>query len=162
MPFLRYCYAVALTVWLGGIAVAGLVVAPTVFGVLQGWDPATGRVLAGRVFGEVLHRLNVVAYVAGGVMLAALTLQRVLGPRPIGYALRAGLIGAMLALTLTSGLGIIPRVEAIQAGVQGPVSALPADDSRRVAFDRLHGWSNLLFSATAVGGLLLLVWEARE
>jgi hypothetical protein len=119
-------------------------------------------VLAGQVFGEVLRRLNVVAYAAGGVMLMALTLQRVVGPRPVGYGLRASLIGAMLAFTLTSGFGIIPRVEAIQAGVVGPVSALPADDSRRVAFDRLHGWSNLLFSATAIGGLLLLVWEARE
>jgi hypothetical protein len=31
-----------------------------------------------------------------------------------------------------------------------------------VAFDRLHGWSNMLFTATAIGGLLLLFWEARE
>jgi hypothetical protein len=162
MPLLRYCYAAGLTIWLGGIAVAGLVVAPTVFGVLQGWDPSTGRMLAGQVFGEVLRRLNLVAYGAGAVMLAALTLQRVLGPRPVGYGLRISIIGAMLALTLTTGLGIIPRVEAIQAGVNGPVSALPPDDSRRVAFDRLHGWSNVLFSATAIGGLLLLLWEARE
>ena len=162
MRVLRYCYAVALAVWLGGMVVAGLVVAPSVFGVLQGLEPATGRGLAGKVFGEVLRRLNLVAYAAGGVMLLSLTLHRVLGARPVGYGLRAGLIGAMLGLTLISGVGIIPRVEAIQQTVSGPVSALPADDSRRLEFDRLHGLSSALFSATAIGGLILLLWEARE
>ena len=162
MRVLRYCYAVALAVWLGGMVVAGLVVAPATFGVLQGWDPATGRMLAGQVFGEILRRLNHVAYICGGVMLLTLTLQRLLGPRPIGYGLRAGIIGVMLALTMASGLGIIPRVDAILRTVSGPVSALPAADARRLAFDRLHGLSSALFSATAIGGLLLLLWEARE
>jgi hypothetical protein len=162
MPVLRYCYVAALAVWVGGMAVAALIVAPTVFGVLQGWDPSTGRVLAGQVFGAILRRFTVVAYIAGAVMLISLTIQRFIGARPPGHGLRFGIICAMLALTVASGVAVIPRAEAIQQTVQGPVSALPADDPRRVAFDRLHGWSNMLFTATAIGGLLLLFWEARE
>ena len=55
MRFLRYLYILALVVWLGGIVVAGAIVAPSIFGVLQEWNPIEGRVLAGRVFGEVLQ-----------------------------------------------------------------------------------------------------------
>jgi Cu/Ag efflux pump CusA len=53
-------------------------------------------------------------------------------------------------------------VNAIQAQVTGPVSALAATDPLRVQFDRLHGISNILYSITALGGLALCFWEARE
>ena len=52
MIFLRYLYVLALVVWLGGMVVAGGVAAPSIFAVLQEWNPVEGRVLAGRVFGE--------------------------------------------------------------------------------------------------------------
>jgi hypothetical protein len=61
MPVLRYSYIVALVVWVGGTVVAGAVVAPSVFGVLQAWNPGEGRVLAGQVFGTVLQRLQLIA-----------------------------------------------------------------------------------------------------
>ena len=38
MVFLRYLYVVALVLWVGGLVVAGAVVAPSVFGVLQAWN----------------------------------------------------------------------------------------------------------------------------
>ena len=53
---LRYLYILALVLWLGGMAIAGLVVAPVTFGVLEAWNPTMGRVLAGQVFGAVLAR----------------------------------------------------------------------------------------------------------
>ena len=58
---LRYLYVLALVLWLGGMAIAGLVVAPTTFGVLEAWNPSTGRVLAGEVFGAVLGRVHLIA-----------------------------------------------------------------------------------------------------
>jgi hypothetical protein len=60
------------------------------------------------------------------------------------------------------GFYLLPGVDAIQAAVQGPMSALPETDPRRVEFDRLHGLSNILFSLTALGGLALCFWESRE
>ena len=46
--------------------------------------------------------------------------------------------------------------------VGGPVAELPDQDPRRMEFNRLHGLSNILFSITAIGGLALCFWEARE
>ena len=63
---LRYLYVVALVLWVGGLVVAGALVAPSVFGVLQAWNESQGRVLAGQVFGEVLLRLTWLSYAMGG------------------------------------------------------------------------------------------------
>jgi hypothetical protein len=159
---LRYLYVIALVLWLGGMAIAGLVVAPTTFGVLEAWNPSTGRVLAGQVFGAVLARMHLIAYGAGAAMVIVLTVQRLLGPRPRSYGIRIGLLAVMLALTIYSGVRISPRIDQLQAEVTGPMSTLPADDPRRVEFDRLHSLSTTLVMATLVGGLMLVGWETRE
>lgn len=162
MVLLRYLYVVALVLWVGGLIVAGAVVAPSVFGVLQAWDPAQGRVLAGQVFGEVLSRLTWLSYAMGAVMFVTLTLHRLLGARPLKYGVRVGIMGLMLVMMAIMGMYVIPQVNAIQAQVTGPVSALAATDPLRVEFDRLHGASNILFAITALGGLALCFWESRE
>jgi hypothetical protein len=162
MIVLRYLYVVALVLWVGGLVMAGALVAPTVFGVLQAWNATEGRVLAGQVFGEVLLRLTWLSYAMAAVMFVTLTLHRLLGARPLRYGVRVGIMGVMLAMMLATGLYVIPQVNMIQAEVKGPVADLPDTDPRRVEFDRLHGFSNLLFSITAIGGLALCWWEARE
>jgi uncharacterized membrane protein len=162
MFLLRYLYVVALVLWVGGLVVAGALVAPSVFGVLQAWNETQGRVLAGQVFGEVLLRLTWLSYAMGAVMFIALTLHRLLGARPVKYGIRVGIMAVMLALMMVTGFWLIPQVEAIQAQVKGPVAELADSDPRRVEFNRLHGLSNILFSITALGGLALCWWEARE
>jgi uncharacterized iron-regulated membrane protein len=130
--------------------------------VLQAWQASEGRVLAGQVFGEVLLRLTWLSYAMGGIMFITLTLHRLLGARPVKYGIRVGIMGLMLSMMLVTGFYLIPGVNAIQAGVTGPVAELAATDPRRVEFNRLHGLSNILFSITAIGGLALCWWEARE
>lgn len=162
MFVLRYLYILALGVWLGGMGVAGLIAAPTVFEVLEGWNAVEGRVLAGQVFGRILAQLHLVLYAAAAVMLITLTIRRLLGPRPVAYGVRASIIAVMLGLALASGLGISPRVEAMQKDIGGAVAALPDSDPRRAAFYTLHGLSNALLGATMVGALLLIFWETKE
>jgi hypothetical protein len=162
MFLLRYLYVVALVLWVGGLVAAGALVAPSVFGVLQAWNASEGRVLAGQVFGDVLIRVTWLSYVMGAIMFVTLTLHRLLGARPVKYGVRVGIMGMMLLLMLATGFWLIPQVNAIQAQVTGPVSALAATDPLRVQFDRLHGISNILYSITALGGLALCFWEARE
>ncbi|MFN2444918.1 MAG: DUF4149 domain-containing protein [Vicinamibacterales bacterium] len=162
MLAVRYLYVLALVIWLGGMIVAGAIVAPATFRVLESADPTTGRVLAGQVFGEILKRFNLVAYAAAAVLLLALVVQRLVGPRPRAAGIRAGIIVLMLGATMYSGLVLTPRIDALQRAVSGPVNRLPADDARRQEFDRLHGISETLLSAAAFGGLLLLGWETRE
>jgi hypothetical protein len=162
MFLLRYLYVVALVLWVGGLITAGALVAPSVFGVLQAWNESEGRVLAGRVFGEVLLRLTWLSYAMGGIMFITLTLHRLLGARPLKYGIRVGIMATMLVMMMITGWYLIPEVDAIQAQVSGPVSELPDTDPRRMEFNRLHGLSNILFSITAIGGLALCWWEARE
>ena len=159
---LRYLYILALVMWLGGMAIAGMVVAPTTFGVLEAWNPATGRVLSGQVFGAILARLHLIAYAAGTIMVIVLTVQRLIGPRPRSYGIRVGLLVAMLALTFYSGVLVAPRIDRLQAEVGGPMNALADADPRRMEFDRLHTLSTTLVMATLVGGLMLIGWETRE
>lgn len=162
MVVLRYLYVVALVLWVGGLIAAGMLVAPSVFSVLQAWNATEGRVLAGQVFGEVLLRLTWLSYAMGAVMFITLTLHRLLGARPVKYGVRVGIMALMLLMMFAIGFYILPQINSIQAGVSGPVNALLETDARRVEFDRLHGMSNILFSITAIGGLALCWWESRE
>lgn len=162
MFLLRYLYVLALVLWLGGMVVAGAVAAPSIFGVLQEWNPVEGRVLAGRVFGEVLQRLYWLGYASAAVMFVALTLHRLLGSRPIRYGVRATILALMVTFTLVADYHVNPQVATIQARVSGPVSMLPEGDPIREEFNRLHGLANILLSLTVVGGLALAFWEARE
>jgi cytochrome c oxidase assembly factor CtaG len=130
MFLLRYLYVVALVLWVGGLIAAGALVAPSVFGVLQAWNATEGRVLAGQVFGEVLLRLTWLSYVMAAIMFTTLTLHRLLGARPLRYGVRVGIMSVMLVMMFATGFYIIPQVEAIQATVNGPVSALPVTDAR--------------------------------
>src|SRR5688572_21603617 len=117
MILLRYLYVVALVLWVGGLIVAGALVAPSVFGVLQAWNVLQGRVLAGQVFGEVLMRLTWLSYGMGAVMFVTLTLHRLLGARPLQYGIRVGIMGVMLVMMVVTGFYLIPEVDAIQAQV---------------------------------------------
>jgi hypothetical protein len=155
-------YVLALALWLGGMALAGFVVAPTVFSVLQAWNASAGRVLAGDLFGEILARLYLIGGIAAVVMFVALTVQRIIGPRPKAYGVRATLIALMFALTAYAGFIIQPRIEALQQQVKGPMIELPGEDARRTEFDGLHSLSTTLLSLTMVGGLALIAWETRE
>ena len=162
MLALRYVYVFALAVWLGGMIVLGAVVAPSTFQVLQASEPATGRLLAGEVFGAILEQFHYVAYGSGALLLVMLAAMALLGPRPRGFAARSALVAVMLLVALYSGFVVLREVNAIQQEVGGLPSSLPADDARRVRFDYLHQLSTRLMMFNIVGGLALLYWEARE
>lgn len=162
MRAVRYLYVLALALWLGGMALAGLVVAPTVFSALQAWNASTGRMLAGELFGQILRQLYLVGAIAATVMFLALTVQRIIGPRPKAYGVRAGLIVVMFAFTAYAAYIIQPRIEALQRQVGKPMIELPADNATRTEFDGLHKLSTTLLSLTMVGGLALIAWETRE
>lgn len=162
MLALRYVYVLALVVWLGGMAVLGAIVAPTVFQVLQVSDPVSGRALAGAVFGAAIARFHYVAYGSGAAILVALGAMALLGPRPKGLAIRAALVTAMLAVALYSGIVVLGNIERLQQEVGILPSRLPQDDGRRVRFDELHTLSERLMALNMAGAMVLLYWEARE
>lgn len=162
MLALRYVYVLALVVWLGGMVILGAVVAPTTFQVLEASVPATGRELAGAVFGATLARFHYVAYAAGGLLLVTLAAMRVLGPRPAHVGVRAIIAAVMLAVALYSGMVVLHQIDKVQAEAGGLPSRLPAGDDRRIRFDALHLLSTRLMMFNMAAALVLLYWEARE
>lgn len=161
MVALRYAYLLALVFWVGGLLALGGIGAPAIFGSLVSAHGVAGRETAGLVFGAVLRRFHLAAYICAGVMVLSLMAMAALGPRPARFAVRLGIVVLMTVLTLGSGLLVSPRVERLRESIGGPVSALPEADARRMAFGRLHALSTLLLGITAAGGLALLYWEAR-
>lgn len=158
---LRYLYALALVVWLGGMLVIGAIVAPAAFEVLP-QQQASGRLLAGALVGDVLRRFQLISYVAGGILLAALIAMKLIGPRPAAFGIRVGVIAVMLAIALFSGIWVTGRINRLQQQIGAPASTLSESDPRRAEFGRLHGLSTTLMLANVIGGLVLLFWEARE
>ncbi|HUU32426.1 MAG TPA: DUF4149 domain-containing protein [Vicinamibacterales bacterium] len=162
MVVLRYAYVLALVVWVGGLIAAGAFVAPALFGVLQAEAGATGRVLAGAAFGEILRRVLLAGEAAGGMMFVTMTILRLLGPKPLSYGIRALLIGAMLAVNAYTAHIVLPETDGLRREMAGPVTQIAADDPRRVRFDHLHSLSTTLVMGIALAGIGLAAWEARE
>lgn len=158
----RYATLTALVVWVGGMALVGLLVAPTTFGVLEAADPEGGRVLAGALFGELLRRFHLVMYACGAVVCVGLLLMKFVGPPPRAFTLRVALAAVMLGLALYSGIPVSRELAQIQAGVAGPINRLPGTDARRLRFDALHRTSTLLMTISMGLGLVSLFWYARE
>jgi uncharacterized membrane protein len=162
MVVLRYAYVLALVVWVGGLVTAGAFVAPSLFGVLEAESGAAGRMLAGAAFGEVLRRVLLAGDAAGVVMLATMTVLRLLGPKPISYGIRALLLGAMLVVNAYTAHVVLPEAEALRREIHAPMASVAADDTRRTRFDQLHRLSTTLVTAIAVAGVVVAAWEARE
>jgi uncharacterized membrane protein len=162
MLAIRYLALAALVVWLGGMVVLSVIVAPTTFRVLQEAGSGGGRVIAGALFGELLSRFDVLAYACGGVVLVALFVMKFLGPPPAGFVVRAAIVAAMLAIAVYSGVPVSREIAQIQAAVTAPINELPEADPRRMRFDALHRTSTTLMTVNMGLGFILLFWYARE
>jgi uncharacterized membrane protein len=162
MFLLRYVSLLALVVWVGGLVALAAIAAPATFDVMAARQIPDGRVLAGAVFGEVLRRFFVASSIAAAVVLASLTLRRILGPKPRHFGLRAGILFAMIAAAVYAGVVVSARIAGLQASMTVAPSSLPPSDPRRIEFGRLHATSTALQLVPLVGGLALIFWELRE
>jgi uncharacterized membrane protein len=162
MLVIRYVALLALVVWLGGMIMLGLLVAPATFRVLQAADPVTGRVLAGSLFGEILRNFHLVAYACGTVVLVCLFAIKFLGPPPHAFIPRVAITVVMLLIAIYSGYPVAREITEIQSRVAGPMNALAPTDPRRMRFDTLHQRSTTLMTINMALGLVLLFWYVRE
>jgi hypothetical protein len=152
MPFLRFLMLLSLVVWLGGLIFFAFVLAPTVFspGLLL------SRHLAGSIVGRSLDLLHYLGIASGIIfLLVSMVYSRMSEGSARPMAARHVLIAVMLLLTVVSQLAITPRMHAIRAEV-GVIDNAPADDPRRMQFDRLHIWSEKFEEAVLLLGLMAL------
>ena len=146
----------SLICWIGGLIFFAFVLAPTAFSVL----PTTH--LAGNVVGRALGKLHWIGFVGGIVyLISSLLYSRVIDGTAHAFAVRHVLLCLMLALTLISQFGIIPRMDVLRASL-GEVSAAPADNPERVQFDALHVWSTRVESAVLLLGLIVVYLTAQQ
>jgi len=159
---LRYASLLALTIWVGGLAVLGGIGAPSIFDVVAERNVGDGRMLAGAIFGETLRRFHLLSYACGTVLIVSLLARGVLGPRPHRFALRLGIGVVMLGASAYSGLVVSRHISAAQSRIGIAPSSLPEGDARRAAFGRLHATSAGLQIVPLLGGLLLLFSELKD
>jgi uncharacterized membrane protein len=156
MPFLRFLMLLSLIVWIGGLIFFAFVLAPTAFSVL----PTTH--LAGNVVGRTLSKLHWIAIFSGIIFLiSSLLYSRLVDGTPHIFAARNILVCLMLALTLISQFGIIPRMDTLRASL-GEVSAAAIDNPDRIRFDALHVWSTRVEAAVLLLGLVVVYLTARN
>jgi uncharacterized membrane protein len=156
MPFLRFLMLLSLVVWIGGLIFFAFVLAPTAFSVLP-----TSH-LAGNVVGRALGKLHWIAIISAIVFLiSSLLYSRLTDGAVHVFAARHILLCLMLALTLISQFGIIPRMDALRASL-GEVRSVPIDNPERVQFDALHVWSTRVEGAVLLLGLVVIYLTARS
>jgi len=155
MSFLRFLMLLSLVVWLGGLIFFAFVLAPTAFTVLP-----TAH-LAGDVVGRALGKLHWIAIFSGIVYLtSSLLYSRLTDGAAHVFAARHILLCLMLALTLISQFGIMPRMDTLRASL-GEVSSVPLDNPQRIQFDALHVWSTRVEGAVLLLGLVVVYLTAR-
>jgi hypothetical protein len=157
MSFLRFLMLLSLIVWVGGI-VFFPVVAQTAFSVLP------TRHLAGLVVARSLGILHWMGILSGIIFLASsLLYSRLASGNAHAFAPRNVLVCLMLmlALTLISQFGIIPRMDALRASI-GEIDSVPVDNPIRLQFDALHHWSTRLESGVMLLGLVAAYLVARS
>jgi hypothetical protein len=153
MSLLRFLMLLALIVWVGGL-IFFPVVAGTAFSVL----PTTH--LAGLVVRRSLVISHWMGIVSGIVfLLCSMLYNRVGSGSARLFAARHVLICLMLALTLISQFGIIPRMDAMRASV-AEIGSLPAENPVRAQFDALHVWSTRVEGGVLLLGLLAVYMTA--
>jgi len=155
MSFLRYLMLLSLIVWIGGLIFFAFVLAPTAFSVLP------SRHLAGTVVGRSLGALHWMGIVSGIIFLASSILYSQLTKgSPHFFAARNVLICLMLALTLISQFGIIPRMDTLRASIGGEIDSVRADNPARMQFDALHVWSTRVEGGVFLLGLVVVYLTA--
>jgi uncharacterized membrane protein len=146
----------SLVVWIGGLIFFAFVLAPTAFSVLP-----TSH-LAGNVVGRALGKLHWIAIISAIVFLiSSLLYSRLTDGAAHVFAARHILLCLMLALTLISQFGIIPRMDALRDSLV-EVRSVPIDNPERIQFDALHVWSTRVEGAVLLLGLLVVYLTARS
>ena len=154
MSFLRYLMVLSLVVWLGGLIFFAFAVAPAAFAVLP------TRHLAGNIVARTIAILHWMGIVSGLLFLASsLLYSQFTRGTPHTFAARNIVIVLMLALTLISQFGIIPRMDTLRASI-GEIDSVPLDNPARMQFDALHVWSTRVEAGVLLLGLVVVYLTA--
>jgi hypothetical protein len=153
----------ALGLWLGAAVYFSSVVAPSVFSVLRAFQLPNVGEIAGTFVTRTLSVVNVSGFIISLFLLVtALAFGKELGRRSFFLEL-----ASLIVVTVSTGIGhwmIAARMRALRVAMVLPVDQVPLDDPRRVAFNRLHGYSVTALSIAMIAALiafLVIAYRAR-
>jgi hypothetical protein len=144
MQVLSIIYRLAVTFWVGGVAIFTFVLTPIIF-------KANDRDTAGRIVGALFP-----GYFRWGLACGAVALVSLLILRERNFVAAVAILLVMLSLTAFQGFYIEPRVAALKTEIPSFVTT-PKDHPLRKEFSRLHGISAVCNLTVFVGGVALVI-----
>jgi putative copper export protein len=148
-----FVYHLGLALWIGGIVVLGMLVAPVLFGNLD-------RATAGASFGPILRKFSRLRSFALPMVIAAMAAKHLLWETHAGmggsgkWILVRVIAVFVMALTLAHDL----HAEMAMDGLRTRMTTDPADPAR-IAFGTLHKRSELSMKVALVAGLVALFFS---
>lgn len=144
MLIIPIIYRIAISFWVGGVALFTFVLTPIIFRV-------NDRDTAGRIVGTLFPGYFKWGLACGAVALFSLLIVR-------GGNFRASLVILLLMLSLTAfqAFFIEPKAAAIKKEIPSFVTT-PKDHPLRREFSRLHGMSAVSNISVFAGGVVLII-----
>jgi hypothetical protein len=149
--------------WLGAAVYFSSVVAPSVFSVLRANQLPNVGEIAGTLVTRTLAVVNISGFVVGLFLLVStFAFGKGLGKRSFFLEL-----ASLILMAVSTGAGqwlIAAKMRALRVAMALPIDQVSIDDPRRVAFNRLHGYSVTALSIAMVAGLvafLVIAYRSR-
>jgi hypothetical protein len=150
---IRFLQLLLLGVWLGAAVFFGAAVAPALFGVLRGAQLPNASELAGTMVQRLLAIINRGGFEISLFLLVTGYFTSKKQSRPVRFAEMISL-AVMAIMTGVSHWIISARMMALRAAMQAPIDQIAGSDTRRIAFDALHGYSVAAMGVAVVAALL--------
>lgn len=160
MKRLNVTRLILLACWFGAALFFGAVVAPAAFGVLRSFGLPNASEIAGGIVTRSLSVVNVAGFVIALLLLASLLWLR-RSSFGVSFVLESISLGL---IALSTGVGhwfIAARMRALRAAMELPIDQIAADDSRRIAFNALHGYSVNALGVAMIAALVAMVLMVR-
>lgn len=138
---------ILLTLWIGGIWAIGYIAVPTLFAVLD------DRHMAGELAGPMFSAINIIGLVCGALLLIGMIY---FDGRQGLKSWRSWVVILMLVLIIIGQFVLHPMMVEVKA--QGLIEG--SEIAKR--FGQLHGISSLLYMATSLLGLVLVIFGLRR
>lgn len=150
-----------LAAWLGAALFFGAVVAPAAFGVLRSFGLPNTSEIAGSIVTRTLGVINVAGFFIALLLLVTALFRRNAQTR-LSWIVETVCI---VVIALTTALGhwwIAARMRALRLAMELPIDQIAVDDSRRIEFNALHGYSVKALGVAMIAGLVALVLMGRN
>jgi hypothetical protein len=158
---LSFARLVLLAAWLGAALFFGAVVAPAAFSVLRSFGLANASEIAGSIVTRSLGVVNLAGFAIALLLLVTAVVWRN-SPGRISFVIECVCLGLIAVATSVGHWVIAARMRGLRAAMELPIDQIAADDSRRIAFNALHGYSVNALGIAMIAALVALVLMCRN